>query len=93
MAKNIYVGNISFKTTEDGLKACFTKFGEVDRVKIVKDRETGRSQGYGFVEMGDDNAGVAAITALNGKELDGRALRVNEALPRDDKPRYQKFNH
>ncbi|NLZ67844.1 MAG: RNA-binding protein [Spirochaetales bacterium] len=90
MAKNIYVGNISFKTTEDGLKDFFTQYGEVVRVKIVKDRETNRSQGYGFVEMSDDDAATAAITALNGKELDGRALRINEALPRTEKPHFQR---
>lgn len=90
MAKNIYVGNISFKTTEDELKDFFAQYGEITRVKIVKDRETGRSQGYGFVEMADDAAAEGAISALNGKELDGRALRVNEALPRAEKPHFQK---
>jgi RNA-binding proteins (RRM domain) len=90
MAKNIYVGNISFKSTEEGLKALFAQYGDVDRVKIVKDRETGRSQGYGFVEMSDDDAATAAISSLNGKEFDGRALRVNEALPRTEKPRFNR---
>jgi len=80
---NIYVGNLSYRTTEAELKEAFAQFGEVRRAKIVKDRETDRSKGFGFVEMDDANEGQKAIDALNDKELGGRTLRVNEARPRD----------
>lgn len=80
---NIYVGNLSYRTTEAELKKAFAQFGEVRRAKIVKDRETDRSKGFGFVEMDDANEGQKAIDALNEKELGGRTLRVNEARPRD----------
>ena len=80
---NIYVGNLSYRTTEGELKEDFAQFGEVRRAKIVKDRETDRSKGFGFVEMDDANEGQKAIDALNEKELGGRTLRVNEARPRD----------
>ena len=84
MPKKIYVGNLSFSTTEDSLSDTFAQFGEVVSSVIVTDRYTGRSRGFGFVEMQDDNAADAAITALDGKELDGRNLRVNVA---NSKPR------
>jgi RNA recognition motif-containing protein len=84
MAKKIYVGNLSFSTTEDSLSDTFGQFGEVVSAVIVTDRYTGRSRGFGFVEMDDENAADAAITALDGKELDGRNLRVNVA---NSKPR------
>ena len=80
---NIYVGNLSYRTTEGELKEDFAQFGEVRRAEIVKDRETDRSKGFGFVEMDDANEGQKAIDALNEKELGGRTLRVNEARPRD----------
>ena len=80
---NIYVGNLSYRTTEAELKEAFAQFGEVKRAKIGKDRETDRSKGFGFVEMDDANEGQKAIDALNEKELGGRTLRVNEARPRD----------
>ena len=80
---NIYVGNLSYRTTEAELKEAFAQFGGVRRAKIVKDRETDRSKGFGFVEMDDANEGQKAIDALNEKELGGRTLRVNEARPRD----------
>ena len=80
---NIYVGNLSYRTTEAELKEAFAQFGEERRAKIVKDRETDRSKGFGFVEMDDANEGQKAIDALNEKELGGRTLRVNEARPRD----------
>ena len=80
---NIYVGNLSYRTTEAELKEAFAQFCEVRRAKIVKDRETDRSKGFGFVEMDDANEGQKAIDALNEKELGGRTLRVNEARPRD----------
>ena len=81
--KKIYVGNLSFSTTETSLRAAFAAYGEVQSASVVTDRETGRSRGFGFVEMGDD-AAVKAIRGLDGGELDGRSLRVNEA---QDKPR------
>jgi len=75
----LYVGNISFDTTEDTLRNTFSEHGTVDEVAVVTDRDTGRPRGFAFVTMGDDNAARNAIDALNGKELDGRALNVNEA--------------
>ncbi|MGD8562452.1 MAG: RNA-binding protein [Desulfarculaceae bacterium] len=82
MGKNLYVGNLSFDTTEEGLRGQFEQYGTVDSAKIVTDRETGRSRGFGFVEM-DTAGGEAAIQALNGKNIDGRDLKVNEAKPRE----------
>lgn len=87
MAKKIYVGNLSFQTTEDSLRSLFTPHGEVVSVNIITDRYTGESRGFAFVEMAQDAQAAAAITALNGRELDGRQLRVNEAM---DKPRGDK---
>lgn len=84
MAKKIYVGNISFSTTESGLSNLFSQYGEVESVNVVMDRVTGRSKGFAFVEMADDAAAQSAIQALDGKEFEGRQLRVSEAL---DKPR------
>lgn len=78
----IYVGNLSFSTTEDALRALFEEHGEVQSASVVMDRETGRPRGFGFVEMTDSGQAQAAITALNGKELDGRQLTVNEARPK-----------
>nr|WP_314887871.1 RNA-binding protein [uncultured Campylobacter sp.] len=80
---NIYVGNLSYRMTEAELKDTFAPFGEVKRAVIVKDKETKRSKGFGFVEMDDDAAAQKAIDALNEKEVGGRALRVNEAKPRE----------
>lgn len=82
---NIYVGNLSYGTTDDDLRDLFEAFGEVQFVKIIKDRDTGRSKGFGFVEMADDEAGQKAIDDLNEKEVDGRNLRVNLAKPREDR--------
>lgn len=82
---NIFVGNLSFGTTEDSLRALFEQFGAIDRVNVVTDRDTGRSRGFAFVEMGSDEDARRAISALDGKELDGRALRVNEARPKEDR--------
>ena len=84
MSKKLYIGNLSFQTTEDDLKGLFAQAGEVESVRIVTDRDTGRSRGFGFVEIGDDNA-EKAIAQFNGTELRGRALRVNEAPPLDKK--------
>jgi len=78
----IYVGNLSFQTTEDALSALFQEHGEIEEVAVVTDRDTGRSRGFGFVTMPDSDAANAAIEAINGTELDGRTLNVNEARPR-----------
>jgi RNA recognition motif-containing protein len=78
----IYIGNLSFDTTEENLETQFAAHGNVRSVSIIRDRQTGRSRGFGFVEMDDDQEASAALTALNGTELDGRALTVNEARPR-----------
>jgi cold-inducible RNA-binding protein len=80
---NIYVGNLSYGMSEDELREAFSAYGDVASVKILSDRETGRSRGFGFVEMPNQSEGEAAITQLNGKELGGRTLRVNEARPRE----------
>ncbi len=82
---NIYVGNLSFNTTESELSELFGQHGDVEKVNLITDRDTGRPRGFGFVEMRDDTAGRAAIEALNGVDFGGRALTVNEAKPR--KPR------
>jgi RNA recognition motif-containing protein len=82
--KNLFVGNISFQTSEAELQALFEPFGEVTRVQIMTDRDTGRSRGFGFVEMANDEDAAKAIGALNGKELNGRALNVNEARPKPE---------
>ena len=81
MAKNLYVGNMSFSTTEDQLREAFSQYGTVTKVQLIMDRETGRPRGFAFVEMSD--GGDQAIQALNGAQLDGRALTVNEAKPRE----------
>lgn len=82
----IYVGNLSFNSSEDSLRTKFEEFGAVDSVNIIKDRETGRSKGFGFVEMQDKSAGEAAIAQMNGQDLDGRKVTVNEARPRAERP-------
>jgi RNA recognition motif-containing protein len=84
---NIYVGNLSYQMTNEELQGLFEQFGEVSRVNIIKDRETGRSKGFGFVEMVEEVAGKKAIEALDGEESNGRNLRVNEARPREDRPK------
>ena len=81
---NLYVGNLNWQTTEADLQAAFEAFGQVSSVTIIKDRYTGQSRGFGFVEMPDDGEGQAAIDGLNGKELDGRTLRIDLARPRND---------
>ncbi len=80
---NIYVGNLSYGMSEEELRQAFSAHGEVSSVKILMDRETGRSRGFGFVEMPNQSEGEAAIADLNGKDLGGRSLRVNEARPRE----------
>jgi RNA recognition motif-containing protein len=83
--KNIFVGNLSFGATEDAVRSMFEAYGTVDRVNVVTDRDTGRARGFGFVEMSNDGEGEKAIAALNGRELDGRALNVNEARPKEER--------
>ena len=83
--KNLFVGNMSFQTTESDLRAAFEPFGEITRLQIMTDRDTGRARGFAFVEMADDDSAANAIAGLNGKELDGRALNVNEAKPRPER--------
>ena len=80
---NIYVGNLSYQMSETELRDAFAAFGEVSSVKIQMDRETGRSRGFGFVEMPNQGEAESAITQLNGKDVGGRALRINEARPRE----------
>jgi cold-inducible RNA-binding protein len=81
MAKKIYVGNLSFQTTESELSDMFGAFGQVESAQIITERDTGRSKGFAFVQMGDDGAAEKAIAELNGKEVGGRKLTVNEARP------------
>src|SRR5437588_11840842 len=83
--KNIFVGNLSFGATEDSLRSLFETHGTVGRVNIVTDRDTGQPRGFGFVEMSNDSEGDKAIAALNGRDLDGRALNVNEARRRPER--------
>ena len=85
MAKKLYVGNLSYGTTDSDLQTMFEEFGSVESAQVIMDRETGRSKGFGFVEMGSQQEAEAAIKALNGKDMDGRALTVNEAKPREDR--------
>jgi RNA recognition motif-containing protein len=87
MAKKLYVGNLSYNTTEDSLRNFFAGFGTVVSAKIIFDRETGNSKGFGFIEMGSDEEASAAIAGTNGTEFEGRQLRVNEAM---DKPRRER---
>jgi len=83
--KNIYVGNLDFNTTEDQLRTLFASHGQVQTVTVVQDRDTGRSRGFGFVEMPVDGEAESAIKALNGSVLDGRTLNVNEARPKTER--------
>ena len=85
IVKNIFVGNLSFNTNEDELRQLFETYGQVERVSILTDRETGRSRGFGFVEMTNPEEGEKAIAELNGQEVSGRELKVNEAKPREDR--------
>ena len=87
MSKNLYVGNLPFSTTADDLREAFGQFGSVTRAQVVEDRETGRSRGFGFVEMAE--GGEAAIENLNGAMFQGRTLTVNEARPREERPARQ----
>ena len=83
--KKIFVGNFSFSTTESDLRQLFEPFGAIDSATVVTDRDTGRSRGFGFIEMPNDNEAETAINSLNGKEVAGRSLTVNEARPKTDR--------
>jgi RNA recognition motif-containing protein len=87
MGSKLYVGNLSYNTTGSDLEQLFGQHGSVQSAEVISDRDTGRSKGFGFVQMGSDEEAQAAIAALNGQEHDGRALTVNEAKPREDRPR------
>ena len=88
--KNIFVGNLSFGATEGSVRSLFEAYGTVDRVSIVTDRDTGQARGFGFVEMSVNADADRAINELNGKELDGRALNVNEAHPKTERGRWRR---
>lgn len=83
---NIYAGNLSYQVADEDLKEIFEAYGEVSRASVISDRETGRSKGFGFVEMPNDDEAKSAIDALNGKDVKGRTMNVNEARPRPDRP-------
>ncbi len=85
MAKKLYVGNLPYDTSDSDLQQMFEQFGTVQSAQVIMDRDSGRSKGFGFVEMSNDQEGEAAIAALNGKEVGGRSLTVNEARPREDR--------
>ena len=87
MGSKLYVGNLSYNTTSSDLEQLFGQHGTVQSAEVIADRETGRSKGFGFVQLGSDAEAQAAIAALNGKEHDGRALTVNEAKPKEERPR------
>src|SRR3954466_8963370 len=87
MGSKLYVGNLSYNVTSSDLEQLFGQHGTVQSAEVISDRDTGRSKGFGFVQMGSDQEAQAAIAALNGQEQDGRALTVNEAKPREDRPR------
>ncbi len=83
--KNIFVGNMSFQTTESELRTVFESFGEISRLQIITDRDTGQSRGFAFVEMAEDEEAIHAMNTLNGKEVGGRVLNVSEARPKPDR--------
>ena len=87
MGSKLYVGNLSYNTTSSDLEQMCGQHGTVQSAEVIQDRDTGRSKGFGFVQMGSDEEAQAVIAALNGQEVDGRALTVNEAKPREDRPR------
>ena len=87
----IYVGNLSYSTSEADIRTAFSAFGSVETADVIMDRGTGRSKGFGFVEMGVDTEGQAAIDGLNGKEVDGRSLNVNVAKPREARPQTSRY--
>ena len=83
---NIYVGNLSYGLTDNDLQQLFAEYGSVNSAKIIQDRDTGRSKGFGFVEMANGEDGLKAIEGINGQDIDGRSLTVNEARPREERP-------
>ena len=85
MGKKLYVGNLTYEVTDSQLERMFAAHGAVQSAQVIMDRDTGRSKGFGFVEMGNDQEAQAAIQALNGKQIDGRSLTVNEAKPRENR--------
>lgn len=85
MGKKLYVGNLSYTVSSSDLEQLFSQYGSVQSAQVIQDRETGRSKGFGFVEMGSDDEAQAAISALNGQQHQGRGLTVNEAKPREDR--------
>ena len=87
MGRKLYVGNLSYNVTDADLQQLCAQHGTVQSAQVIQDRDTGRSKGFGFVEMGSEEEAQAAIAALNGQEHDGRALTVNEAKPKEDRPR------
>jgi RNA recognition motif-containing protein len=89
----IYVGNLSYSTTEEDIRSAFSQFGTIDSADVIMDRSTGRSKGFGFVEMSNDAEAKAAIEGLNGKDLDGRSLNVNEAKPRTERPQRSSYRY
>jgi len=93
MSTKLFVGSLSFNVTEDQLRELFATYGTVVSASIIKDRDTDRSKGFGFVEMSTDQEAQAAISSLNGKELDGRALTVNVARPKEDRPSRPAFGN
>ena len=86
MGNKLYVGNLAYSVRDDSLQQAFSQFGTVSSAKVMMDRDTGRSKGFGFVEMGSDAEAQAAINGMNGQALEGRAIVVNEARPREDRP-------
>jgi len=91
MAQKLYVGNLAYTTTDDTLQTLFSEAGTVVSASVIMDKMTGRSKGFGFVEMGSDEEAQKAISMFDGKEVDGRTLRVNEARPLEDRPRRPRF--
>ena len=88
---NIYVGNLSYGVSDDQLREVFEAYGTVSSAKVISDKYSGRSKGFGFVEMDDDNEAKSVIEDLDGAEIDGRAVKVNEARPREERPRRDNF--
>lgn len=87
MSQNLFIGSLAYATTDDSLKAFFEQIGEVESAKVIMDRDTNRSKGFGFVQFVKDEDNQKAVDELNGKELDGRAINVNLARPKEDRPR------
>ena len=85
MSKKLFVGGLAWATTDDGLREAFDPFGEIEEAKVITDRDTGRSRGFGFVTFSDNEAADKAIADMDGKDLDGRTIRVNEAKPKSDR--------